>query len=207
MLMLAGLLTSGAAQAESALRAELLAGEVLSESRHTSESGGAARARALFHASAERVWETVLSCEAALVYVKGMVHCEVLEDSPERGIVHQVVDRSWLVPTQNYTFESLRNPHRGIRFQLLEGNLDILEGYWRFEPRPEGLLVEYEARVKPAFPVPDFLVRHVVRKDMPNLLACIRALANGSGSPEQERKDLAHCSRDFDPDKGDHQRQ
>lgn len=207
MLVLAGFLTSGAAQAEEALAAELLAGEILSESRHTSESGGAAWARALFHAPAERVWETVLSCEAAFVYIKGMEHCEVLEDSPERGIVHHVVDRSWLVPTQDYTFESLRNPHRGIRFRLLEGNLDILEGHWRFEARPEGLLVEYEARVKPAFPVPDFLVRHVIRKDMPNLLACIRALANGSGSPEQERKDRGLCSGEPDLHRGDDQRQ
>lgn len=193
LLALAGLLNAGAAHAGKSLPAELLTGQVLSESRHTDASGGAARARALFHAPVERVWDTVLSCEAAFVYVRGMEYCEVIEDSPERGVVHQVVDRSWLVPEQDYSFESLREPHRHIRFQLLEGNLDILEGYWRFEPRPEGLLVEYEARVKPAFPAPRFLVRHVIRKDMPNLLACIRALADASGSPEQHEKDESLC--------------
>lgn len=186
-------LSGGPAIASTSLPAELLEGQVLLESVRTDESGGAARARALFSAPADVVWEVILSCKAAFAYVKGMKRCEILEDSPVRGVVNQVVDRSWLVPEQDYSFESLREPHRYIRFRLLEGNLDILEGYWLLEPHPEGLLVEYEVRVKPSFPVPRFLVRHVIRHDLTDLLACIRALADGSGLPQQKNEDLSRC--------------
>ena len=65
LLALAVLFGSESAFPGESLPTELLAGEVLSEFTHTSESGGAARARALFHAPAEQVWETVLSCKAA----------------------------------------------------------------------------------------------------------------------------------------------
>jgi len=47
--------------------------------------------------------------------------------------------------------------------------------------------------VRPAAPVPRFLVRRNLRGSMPDLLACVRALANGSGSDDLRRQDLARC--------------
>lgn len=176
--------------------ARLRAGEVvLLEARDTG-SGGAAHARALVRAEAAAVWRVITSCEQAFTYVDGLELCEILEDAGDRVVVRQVIDKSWLLPRQDFVFESLREPYREIRVHLLEGNLDVLEGHWTFRPVEEGTLVDYTVRIEPSFPAPDFLVRRNLDRDMPGLLACVRALAGGSGSPDQAARDKARCPGD-----------
>ena len=196
-LILAALLalTFAAAWADQASVAKLREGEVVLEYVRTSESGGAARARMRVEgeAAAEAMWAIIVSCPMAFVYVQGLERCEVLEDTGDRAVVHQVVDPSWLVPAQDFVFESLRDPYRQIRFSLLEGNIDVLEGFWQFTPLEGGVLVDYEMRVKPAMPAPRFLVRRIVRRGMPDLLACVRGLAGGSRSESARQADLARC--------------
>lgn len=177
------------------LDAALLDGEIVLYEARSDESGGAARARMLVHASAEAIWDVIISCESAFIYVKGLEHCEVLEDSGRRGLVRQVVDPSWIVPKMDYVFESLRDPYSEIRFQRISGDLDVLEGYWIFTSVPEGLLVDYEARVKPSIPAPRWLVRYTVKRSMPDLLACIRFLSGGSGSSGQVKSDRERCPK------------
>ena len=121
-------------------------GEIILYETRTDESGGAGRVQALVHAPAADVWAVIISCEQAFLFVDGLKSCEVLEDSGDRARVHQVVKKHWLLPTQDFVFLSLRKPYREIDFELLEGNLDVLEGSWRFTPLPQGLLLEYEAR-------------------------------------------------------------
>lgn len=195
IVLLAFCLMPAVVSAQEALPPALLEGEVILQFSRTSESGGAARAQMLVHGDrpAEALWAVIVSCPMAFVYVQGMEKCEVLDDQGSHARVHQVVDPSWLVPAQDYVFESLRDPFREIRFNLLEGNIDVLEGYWRFTPRREGLLVDYEMRVVPSLPAPRFLVRRIVRRGMPDLLACIRGLAGGSGSAASTKKDLGRC--------------
>lgn len=190
------------ANADERVTPALRDGDVVLQNVRTSESGGAAHAQMLVHgpAAAESLWAIIVSCPMAFVYVQGMELCEVIEDLGHLARVHQVVDPSWLVPAQDYVFESVREPFREIRFKLLEGNIDVLEGYWRFIPLDEGLLVDYEMRVKPAIPAPRFLVRRIVRRGMPDLLACIRGLARGSGSKRAEKADLERCPGDVPKD-------
>lgn len=171
----------------------LLAGEVVLLDARDTGRGGAAHARALVRAEAEAVWRVITSCEDAFVYVDGLQRCEILEDAGERVKVRQVIDKSWLLPRQDFVFESLRDPYREIRVHLVEGNLDVLEGHWTFQPVAEGTIVDYTVRVEPSFPAPDFLVRRNIRRDMPNLLACVRTLANGSGTEALTKSDRARC--------------
>jgi len=181
--------------ADDAERARLQAGEVVLLSAREQGSGGAARARALMHAEARDVWAVVTSCEAAFTFVDGLQRCEILEDAGRRVRVRQVIDKSWLLPRQDFVFESLRDPYREIRVHLLEGNLDVLEARWTFEAAPGGTLVEYAVRIEPSFPAPGFLVRRNLTRDMPGLLACVRALAGGSGTAAQAASDRARCPR------------
>ena len=172
----------------------LLAGEVVLLEARDVGRGGAAHARALVRADARAVWRVITSCEDAFVYVDGLQRCEILEDTGRRVTVHQVIDKSWLLPRQDFVFESLREPFREIHVRLLEGNLDALEGHWTFRPVAEGTVVDYEVRVEPSFPAPDFLVRRNISRDMPDLLACVRALAGGSGDEALTRGDRARCA-------------
>ena len=168
-------------------------GEILLLEVRTDEAGGSARVQAIIHAPVKAAWDVITSCEQTFTFVKGLKKCEITEDAGERVLIHQVVKTSWLVPTQDFVFESLRDPYHGIRFQLMEGNLKAMQGRWQFTETPDGLLVDYEIRIQPGFPVPAFIVSWVIRRGMPDLIACIRGLAGGSGSMERVTEDLDRC--------------
>jgi ribosome-associated toxin RatA of RatAB toxin-antitoxin module len=171
----------------------LLAGEVVPHAVESGKAGGSARMQILADAPAEAIWNVIISCEKAFAFVDGLEVCEVLEDSGDRALVHQVVKRGWPIPTQDFIFKSLREPHTEMSFQLVEGNLKVMEGSWRFDEMAEGTLVDYQIRVQPAVAAPKFLVRRNIEKGMPDLLACIRGLAGGSLSEDQAREDLQRC--------------
>jgi hypothetical protein len=71
-----------------------------------------------------------------------------------------------------------------------------MEGTWRFDEDPAGTLVDYAVRIQPGVPAPRFIVRRNVQKGMPDLLACVRGLAGGSGSSRQLESDLDRCPGD-----------
>jgi hypothetical protein len=174
----------------------LQAGEIIVRSVREFESGGAARFVALMHAPARQVWETLLSCEQAMIYVDGIRSCEVLEWVGNRSRTRQVVKRPWPFGELDIVFESHYTPHREVESRMVEGNLKLFETRWTFEPVDDYLLVEYAAHLQPALPAPKLLVRHYLRKKLPDLLACLRGLADASGTPELESEDLARCPND-----------
>ena len=168
-------------------------GEILLLDAGTDKAGGSARVQAIIKAPAKAVWDVVFSCERKFTFVIGLKKCEVIEIVGDRVLVHQVVKRSWATPTLDFVYESLREPFRATRFQLVEGNMKAMEGAWTFTETTGGLLVDYEIRVQPAIPVPAFVVSNDIRKGMPDMIACIRGLAGGSGSTEQSKGDLERC--------------
>jgi ribosome-associated toxin RatA of RatAB toxin-antitoxin module len=148
----------------------------------------------LVRAPAQAVWAVIVSCELAFRFVDGLQRCEVLEDSGDRALVHQVVDRGWLTPRLDFVFESQRQPWTQIGFRLVEGNVKAMEGSWRFEETPAGTLVDYEIRLRPQARVPGFLVRRNISRTLPDLLACVRGLAEGPDPDERAQRDLARCA-------------
>lgn len=177
------------------LEDRLRGGEIVLQDTRTDEAGGAGKAQVFVYAEARAFWDVIVSCELAFVFVDGMRECDVLADTGDRAVVHQVIKKHWLLPKIEYSFESQRRPYKEMTFELIEGDLDIMEGSWRFTPAPEGVLVEYQARIKPSFPVPRWLIRRTIRKDTPDLIACIRGLANGSGSEQRLKSDLERCTK------------
>ena len=186
---------SGAAadQLYESLMQRLQSGEVVVRSIRDDESGGAARVIALFQTPVERLWGVLLSCELAFSYLKGMTACEILESEPRRNIVNHVIKRPWPLSPMDIVFEAHYTPYSRIDFKLLEGNLDRFDGQWRFVENPEGFILDYEVHVKPAIPAPRLLVRHSIRHRLPDLVACLRALSDGSGSDDQKALDLERC--------------
>jgi ribosome-associated toxin RatA of RatAB toxin-antitoxin module len=176
----------------------LASGEVLVEDLRTSESGGSVQVRALMHLEVETLWTYIASCDAVFEYVAGMRECELLEVHNEPGAdvskVRQVVDRGWLIPRMEYTIEVRREPYTRVDFRLLEGNLKAIQGEWRFTELEEGagLLVTHAIQVQPSFPVPRWMIRRNMRRDLPAMLACLRGLTGGSGDLPQDA-DLARC--------------
>lgn len=196
-----GVLSSVAAatspQFNSDERAALEAGEALVEYTQTEASGGAARVSVLVHTPLERVWAVLLSCERSFEYVDGMQACEVIDGDVHHQRVRQSVKKSWLLPRLDYVIEFDRDPYRAIDFRRVAGDLERLEGHWRFAEWAEDgtFLVTHEIRVQPSFPVPRWLVRRSIARDVPDMLRCLRVLAGGSAGPEQAAADRVHCPK------------
>jgi ribosome-associated toxin RatA of RatAB toxin-antitoxin module len=176
-----------------AIRGRLLAGEVVAMEVSSDAAGASGRMQILVNAPAPAIWDVIVSCEAAFSFVDGLQTCEVLEDTGGRALVRQVVNQGWLIPTYDFVFESLRQYDERIDVRLVEGNLKALAGYWLFRETDAGTLVDYQIQIQPALPAPRFIVRRQVMKGMPDMLACIRGLAGGSGTPVLEKQDLGRC--------------
>lgn len=176
-----------------ALSERLLAGEVVAMEVSSDAAGASGRMQILVNAPAPAIWDVIVSCEAAFSFVDGLQACEVLEDTGGRALVRQVVNQGWLIPTYDFVFESLRQYDERIDVRLVEGNLKALAGYWLFRETDAGTLVDYQIHIQPTLPAPRFIVRRQVRKGMPDMLACIRGLAGGSGTPALEKQDLGRC--------------
>jgi len=171
----------------------LQSGEVAVETIRAEESGGAGRFQIFLKAPVEDIWSVIYSCEHAFIYLNGLRVCEVLEDDGINTLTRQVVKTSWLIPRQDFTFRTLREPFRRATFERTSGSPRVMEGSWEFLKVPGGVVAMHELRVKPSLPVPRFLVRHLMQRSMPKMLVCIRALSGGSLNDEQEREDFAAC--------------
>jgi hypothetical protein len=175
----------------------LQAGEILYEYTHMDESGGALQAKIFIRASLEDTREILKGCGKAFVFVDGMEQCEILERTDTYVLIHQVVDTGLLAPELDYSYKAKSRSNTQMSFKLVEGNLSVMQGGWQFEELAEGVYATYEMRVRPGFPIPRFLVRMSLRRMIPDMLACIRGLLDGSEGPDQTMKDIERCPGDI----------
>ena len=173
-------------------------GEILVHTIHDKKSGGAARVTALFHTNTNKIWDTIGYCKYEYIYVRGLELCEVLVPGLTLIRKHHRVNNNWYTPTIDFVFEANRSSPTHGEFHLVEGNLKVMEGQWDFQPI-EGsgsIVVTHDIRIQSRFPAPRWLVRRVLKKDLPDMLACLRGLASASGDDELIADDLERCPGD-----------
>lgn len=178
----------------------LQAGEILVQTIHSDKSGGAARVTALFHAEADAVWNVIGYCENEFIYVRGLELCEVLVPGLQYIRKHHRVNNNWYTPTLDFVFEARRTSPTHGDFKLVgEGDLKVMQGQWDLRPAAtgEGLVVSHDIRIQSRLPAPRWLVRRVLKTDLPDMLACVRGMANASGSAGLLAMDLERCPGDI----------
>jgi len=178
--------------------ARLRSGEILLQTLYSDEPGAAARVTALFHSSADVVWDVIGYCKYERIYIRGLRLCEVLNPGLSRMVMHHRIRNSWYTPMLDFTFEASRKPDDSGEARLVGGNLKVLQGQWRLLPLADGneLIVIHEIRIQPRTPAPRWLVRRSLRRDLPDMLACIRGLAKASGDRRLIAVDLERCPGD-----------
>lgn len=190
------LIESGVSSAEA--MANLRTGAILIENVNTSESGGSVRVQALVNGDMNRLWSFLASCDSLYFYVEGLKSCEVRSvehtDSADTTRLAQSVKKSWIIPRMDYIIDVRRQPMTRVDFELVEGDLKAMNGGWRFLPLEDEdrFIVTHEIRVRPSFPVPRWLIRRSMRKDLPDMLACLRGLVDGSIQVDR-LDDLQRC--------------
>ena len=134
------------------------------------------------------VWKIMLDCGLALDIVPGLKSCEVVEDS---------ADGLWDIREHHVSFGAVFSdfvnifrsdyiPNEEIQFQLIGGDLKTQEGVWRLEATGADqsmTRVYYRARLAIGKPVPRFLIRRTIRKDMPRIFRALKETAERTAMP------------------------
>jgi ribosome-associated toxin RatA of RatAB toxin-antitoxin module len=148
----------------------------------------AADVRAAVQVSAppEAVFRTLMDCSLALRFVPHLKRCAVVDTASDGSWqeVEQQMDYGWLVPRARYVFRAYYERFTRIRFSQLSGDFRVNQGVWEFIPVDEGrsTIVTYEARLVPDFYVPRWMMRSMLKRDLPELMRGLRAHAE-SRSP------------------------
>jgi hypothetical protein len=177
----------------------LRAGEVVPEQETSRRSGASVSILVFIHAPVGRIWGIIISCGYARAFVAGLEFCQVLEERGDYALTRQIVNKGWMTPRLDYTFETVREPYRHMSFRLVRGNLKTLRGSWAVAAFPDGVLVRHVLVLQPLLPAPRWLVRRNLNKDLPDMLRCIRGLANGSGTPAALDADRQSCPGEVEP--------
>jgi len=174
-------------------------GEILIETIHGDKPGGAARVTAMFYSEADAVWNIIGHCKYEFIYMRGLTVCEMLEGDQFQMTMHHRLRNNWYTPALDYIFAANREADNHGEAYLIEGNLKILQGNWIMSPVADSksIIVVHEIRIQPKLPAPRWLIRRSLRKDLPDMLACIRGLAFASGNESQKDADLKRCSGEF----------
>ncbi|NOR20714.1 MAG: hypothetical protein GQ538_11580 [Xanthomonadales bacterium] len=178
--------------------ARLHRGEILLQTINADKPGAAARVTALLHTSADNVWEILGYCKYELIYVKGLKICEVLDGDQFQMTVRHRLRNSWYTPNIDFVFAASRDSSGTGRATLVSGDLRVFDGQWKLYPMEgeNSVIVVHEIRVQSRFPAPKWLIRRTLHNDLPDMLACIRGLADASGTDRHIQRDLKRCSGD-----------
>ena len=143
------------------------------------EQSGSATAVVRIHARRETVWSLITSRTESMQMVPGLVVCDVLETAPDHSWqkIHQVMNYSWFVPKVSYDIQAAYDRPTRVSYERIGGDLRTLHGAWQLDAEGDDTLVHYSVTLVPGFWVPQFLVRSVLRQDLPKMLRALRSRA------------------------------
>ena len=182
LFIFAVLLVSGAARA-APFTADVSAGNdiAISVSLDSAEQTGSASATVRIHASRETVWSLITSCPESLRMVPGLEICDVLETAQDQSWqkIRHVMNYSWYVPKLTYVIRATYDRPAMVTIERISGDLRTLRGSWVLKSDGDYTIAHYTVDLAPGFWVPHWVVRTVLRKDLPRMLRALRSRAEG----------------------------
>jgi ribosome-associated toxin RatA of RatAB toxin-antitoxin module len=135
---------------------------------------------ALVAAPPEAIWDVLVACEIAPEYVPNVTSCRSLEVIAEgkAELFIQTVKPAFFLPTFEHVFRLDYEPYRRIDVHRVSGPIEHMEGTWWLLPQDDGkILLVYELSLDPGIPMPRFLVRATLKRDLPRLVEAVRQRA------------------------------
>jgi hypothetical protein len=183
---LAAFLVASAAHAANLAAEAAVAGDIqVSVSLDSAEQSGSASATVTIHATREVVWKLITSCPESVKMVPGLEVCDVLETAPDQSWqkIRHVMDYSWYVPKITYVIRASYDPPSKVTIERLSGDLRTLRGSWELQKNGDYTVAHYSVDLAPGFWVPHWIVRSVLRKDLPRMLRALRSRAEAAPNP------------------------
>ena len=188
LFIFAVLLVTGAARAAN-FTADVSAGNdiAISVSLDPAEQTGSASATVRIHASRETVWSLITSCPESLRMVPGLEICDVLETAQDQSWqkIRHVMNYSWYVPKLTYVIRATYDRPAMVTIERISGDLRTLRGSWELTSDGDYTIAHYSVDLAPGFWVPHWVVRTVLRKDLPRMLRALRSRAEAAPTAQR----------------------
>jgi hypothetical protein len=134
-------------------------------------------------AAPQAIWNVLKACEVAPEYVPNVLSCKKLEelDGGRAELFVQTIKPIFFMPTFEHVFRLDYTPYARIGVHRVSGPIAHMEGNWWLLPRDGGAtLLVYELALDPGMPIPRFLVRATLRRDLPKVLEAVRERAEAA---------------------------
>jgi hypothetical protein len=141
------------------------------------------RIAAEIDAPAAAIWKILTACEIAPEYVPNVVSCKKLEelDGGRADLFVQTIKPIFFLPTFEHVFRLDYTPYTRIDVHRVSGPIAHMEGSWWLLPQESGsILLVYDVAVDPGLPIPRFLVRATMKRDLPKIVEAVRERAEYS---------------------------
>jgi len=124
----------------------------------------------------EQVWQVITNCEEVPTYLPKIRSCRILAKGANWEIIRHEVKWMWLMPKLHYVFKSTYTAHKRIEVSRVAGDLRELQGTWRLTRIDEGrkTIVNYSIFLDLGFFVPQWMVRHTLKRELPEVLTAFR---------------------------------
>jgi hypothetical protein len=126
------------------------------------------------------IWEVLKACEVAPEYVPHVVSCRKLEElaGGRADLFVQTVKPIFFVPSFEHVFRLDYTPYTRIDVNRVSGPIAAMKGTWWLLPQANGrVLLIYELALDPGMPIPRFMVRATLKRDLPKVLSAVRERA------------------------------
>ncbi|HVS24237.1 MAG TPA: SRPBCC family protein, partial [Gammaproteobacteria bacterium] len=124
-----------------------------------------------------RVWDVLKDCPASAEYTPNIVSCRSLEvlDDGRAELFTQTIKIAFFLPSFEHVFRLDYDPRTHIGVHRVKGPIDVLDGNWWLVPQEGGaILLMNELAIDIGLPIPRFLVRATMRREVPKMLQGIR---------------------------------
>jgi ribosome-associated toxin RatA of RatAB toxin-antitoxin module len=160
------------------------------EARNTLRSGqplvtgdqGSYKAQVLVNAPIDTAWLVLTDYANLARFIPNMISSQVLKDDGNRKIVEQIDSRQVFVVNVKSRIKSslVETPKSRIDFQLVDGDLQSLRGYWQIEPiapysgaQPNQVLITQVVEAKPNEGVPVSIFNSMFKESLTSTLSAI----------------------------------
>ena len=134
-------------------------------------------------APATAIWDVLKACEIAPEYVPNVQSCKKVEelDGGRAELFVQTIKPVFFLPTFQHEFRLDYTPYSRIDVNRVSGPIAHMQGTWWLLPEDNGrILLVYELALDPGMPIPRFLVRATLKRDLPKVIAAVRERAEAA---------------------------
>jgi hypothetical protein len=136
------------------------------------------------HAPREAVFAVLGSCAEALKIVPGLETCEVRERAADGAWsrVWQVMEYAPFLPRVRVEVMVKYAAPVTVSFERIAGDPASLRGTWTLDSDGEYTVAHYSFLFEPAYWLPQWILRAVIRRDLPRMLESLRSAAESHGA-------------------------